>query len=182
MRVRPSGRVPSVNKGGGGVLSTLLAVEEHFSVRAILRDTRVVETGMEPTQIGVAWRFEGFEEKSARRCQLCYWAAHTAVSRAIRTALFRPILTWNRLHTFAAQVINDGRQNKPSIKLQPGDGGNPKTAEVKEGRASTKQYPASDLSYFFALGSKVTLNWFSIGRIQMYCFHLGAFAHSVVTR
>jgi hypothetical protein len=49
-----------------------------------LRDTRVVESGMEPTQIGVAWRFGGFEEKSARRCQLCYWAAHTAGSRANR--------------------------------------------------------------------------------------------------
>jgi hypothetical protein len=33
----------------------------------------------------------------------------------------RPVLQWNRIPTYIQQVANDGRQNKPSIKISRGD-------------------------------------------------------------
>src|ERR1017187_6108188 len=46
----------------------------------------------------------------------------------------RPILTETRLPTFIAQVVNDGRQTKPAIRITPLDGGNEKTSEMLQGR------------------------------------------------
>ena len=46
----------------------------------------------------------------------------------------RPCLTINRLPAFIRQVLNDARQNKPSIKVRPVDNGaDPDTAEVLDG-------------------------------------------------
>ena len=46
----------------------------------------------------------------------------------------RPMLTINRVPSFIRQVVNDSRQNKPSIKIRPVDGeGDLKTAEIIQG-------------------------------------------------
>lgn len=52
----------------------------------------------------------------------------------------RPILQWNRIPTSVQQVANDGRENKPSIKITPGDGGVPETAEFLQGRIRQIEY------------------------------------------
>ena len=36
----------------------------------------------------------------------------------------RPVQQWNRIPTYVQQVVNDGRQNKPAIKITAADGGN----------------------------------------------------------
>src|SRR4051794_18340180 len=41
----------------------------------------------------------------------------------------RPCLQWNRIPVYVQQVGNDGRQNKPRIRIAPGDGGVAHTAE-----------------------------------------------------
>lgn len=51
-----------------------------------------------------------------------------------RRAEGRPMLTINRLPAFARQVINDARQNKPSITTRPATGGaNKVTAQIFDG-------------------------------------------------
>lgn len=46
----------------------------------------------------------------------------------------RPCLTFNRMPAFIRQVVNDARQNKPSIKVHPQDSGADKrTAEILNG-------------------------------------------------
>src|SRR6185503_16229839 len=46
----------------------------------------------------------------------------------------RPCLTINRLPAFVRQVVNDARQNKPSIKVHPVDSkADPQTAEIYNG-------------------------------------------------
>src|SRR5689334_10665473 len=46
----------------------------------------------------------------------------------------RPCLTINKLPAFVRQVVNDARQNKPSIKVHPADdNGDPETAAVFDG-------------------------------------------------
>src|SRR3954464_1793655 len=46
----------------------------------------------------------------------------------------RPCLTINKMPAFIRQVVNDARQNKPSIKVHPADSGaDVETAEVMNG-------------------------------------------------
>ena len=46
----------------------------------------------------------------------------------------RPCLTINKLPAFIRQVVNDARQNKPSIKVHPADSqADPATAEIYNG-------------------------------------------------
>jgi hypothetical protein len=46
----------------------------------------------------------------------------------------RPCLTFNKMPAFIRQVVNDARQNKPSIKIHPQDSNaDPKTAEILNG-------------------------------------------------
>jgi hypothetical protein len=50
----------------------------------------------------------------------------------------RPILTVNKLAPIIRQVVNDSRQNKPSIKVHPvDDDADPETAELISGLIST---------------------------------------------
>ena len=52
----------------------------------------------------------------------------------LREAADRPMLTINKLPAFKRQVVNDARQNKPSIKVQPvDDNADPETAAVMSG-------------------------------------------------
>jgi hypothetical protein len=46
----------------------------------------------------------------------------------------RPVLTFNKMPAFIRQVVNDARQNKPSIKVHPQDSnGDPEVAQVING-------------------------------------------------
>lgn len=65
------------------------------------------------------------------------WRADVESERASKGRL---CLKFNRCHTFVQQVSNEARQNKPQIKFVVGDGGDPDTAEVKEGMARHIQY------------------------------------------
>lgn len=53
--------------------------------------------------------------------------------RKQREAEGRPVLTINRMPAFIRQVVNDSRQNKPSIRVHPVEKGDVKTAEVING-------------------------------------------------
>jgi hypothetical protein len=60
----------------------------------------------------------------------------------------RPCLTENRLPVYIAQVVNDGRQNKPAIRVTPMDDGTPETAEYFQGRIRHIEYESDgDIAY-----------------------------------
>src|SRR5262245_57065174 len=61
----------------------------------------------------------------------------------------RPCLTINRLPSFIRQVVNDARQNKPSIKVHPVDSkADPETAEIYDGLIRNIEYTSSaDVAY-----------------------------------
>lgn len=69
-------------------------------------------------------------------------------ARERRVKFKQPILTWNRLPTFIAQVSNTGRENKPAIQTTPMDGGTKETAEFYQGRIRHIEYETdSDIAY-----------------------------------
>ena len=70
----------------------------------------------------------------------------------------RPCLTINRMPSFIRQVVNDSRQNKPSIKVKPvDDKADPETAEVLSGLIRNIEYiSGADTAYDTALESAVT--------------------------
>ncbi len=92
------------------------------------------------------------------------WPADVAARRA-RDG--RPTLTINRLPAFIRQVVNDARQNKPSISVHPADSGaDVATAEVISGLIRNIEYASdADVAYDTALESAVTggLGYFRIG-------------------
>lgn len=65
----------------------------------------------------------------------------------------RPCLTINRLPAFLRQVVNDGRQNRPSISVKPADSaGDPMTAQVINGLIRNIEYTSNaDVAYDTAL-------------------------------
>lgn len=63
------------------------------------------------------------------------WEENAKVLRANR-----PIQQWNRIPTYVQQVVNDGRQNKPAIKISPEDDTPPETAEYFQGRIRHIEY------------------------------------------
>lgn len=69
----------------------------------------------------------------------------------------RPALQWNRIPTYVQQVVNDGRQNKPAIKITPGDRGIKETAEFFQSRIRQIEYDSSaDIAYDTARDQQVT--------------------------
>lgn len=74
-----------------------------------------------------------------------------------RTIEERPCLTINKLPAFIRQVVNDARQNKPSIKVHPVDSGaDPKTAEVINGLIRNIEYTSNaDVAYDTAIEASV---------------------------
>lgn len=65
-----------------------------------------------------------------------------------RVKFKQPVLTWNRLPTFVAQVSNTGRENKPAIKTTPMDGGKKETAEFFQSRIRHCEYESdADTAY-----------------------------------
>lgn len=69
----------------------------------------------------------------------------------------RPVLTVNRLPAFIRQVVNDARQNKPSIKVHPADSSaDPPTAEIYNGLIRNIETTSkADVAYDTALESAV---------------------------
>jgi hypothetical protein len=73
----------------------------------------------------------------------------------------RPCLTINKLTAFSRQVVNDARQNKPSIKVHPADSGaDPDTAEVINGLIRNIEYTSNaDVAYDTAVDNAVNGGW-----------------------
>lgn len=73
--------------------------------------------------------------------------------RAQRTREGRPCLTINKLPVFIRQVVNDSRQNKPSIKVRPADSrADPETADVIGGIIRNIEYISNaDVAYDTAI-------------------------------
>jgi hypothetical protein len=66
-----------------------------------------------------------------------------------REAEGRPCLTINKMPAFIRQVVNDARQNKPSIKVHPADSGaDPEVAEILNGLIRNIEYTSNaDTAY-----------------------------------
>lgn len=73
----------------------------------------------------------------------------------------RPCLTNNKLPAIIRQVINDIRQNAPSIKVHPADGdADPKTAEIYNGLIrNIEQTSRADVAYDTAADFAVTMGF-----------------------
>jgi hypothetical protein len=73
----------------------------------------------------------------------------------------RPMLTINKLPAFIRQVVNDARQNKPSIKVHPVDSGaDPETAEIMNGLIRNIETTSNaDVAYDTATEHAVTSGW-----------------------
>lgn len=82
------------------------------------------------------------------------WPETIVKQRAIEQ---RPCLTINKMPAFIRQVVNDARQNKPSIKVHPVDSGaDPKTAEVINGLIRNIEYTSNaDVAYDTAIEASV---------------------------
>lgn len=80
----------------------------------------------------------------------------------------RPALTINKLPSIIRQVVNDARQNKPSIKVHPADSGaDPETAEVINGLIRNIEYASSaDTAYDTATECAVS-GGFGFWRVTM---------------
>jgi hypothetical protein len=61
----------------------------------------------------------------------------------------RPCMTFNRMPSFIRQVVNDGRQNKPAIKVHPADDvADPQTSDVINGLIRNIEYSSNaDVAY-----------------------------------
>src|SRR5258706_2196968 len=79
----------------------------------------------------------------------------------------RPCLTINKLPAFIRQVVNDARQNKPSIKVHPADSqADPATAEIYNGLIRNIEVTSkADVAYDTALESSASggFGYFRIG-------------------
>lgn len=64
-------------------------------------------------------------------------------AKGLRKKHKRPVLQWNRVPVYVQQVVNDGRQNKPSIRVAPGPDGEPHTAEYLQARIRHIEYEAN---------------------------------------
>lgn len=85
----------------------------------------------------------------------------------------RPSLTINKLNAFSRQVVNDARQNKPSIKVHPADSGaDPETADVMNGLIRNIEYSSNaDVAYDTAVDNAVNGGWGYIRVGLDYAYH-----------
>ena len=86
--------------------------------------------------------------------------------RKLRETEGRPVLTINKLKAFGKQVINDARQNKPSIRVHPVDSSaDIDTAKVINGLIRNIEYVSSaDVAYDTAMECAV---WGGFGYIRI---------------
>lgn len=87
---------------------------------------------------------------------------------AERKRTFRPCLTINKMKAFIRQVVNDSRQNKPSIKVHPADSGaDVQTADIINGLIRNIEYTSNaDVAYDTAVEASVS-GGFGYWRIGM---------------
>lgn len=72
----------------------------------------------------------------------------------------RPCLTINRMPAFIRQVVNDSRQNKPTIKFQPVEDGDVETAEIMNGLMRNIEYSSNaDIAYDTAIDFAVSMGF-----------------------
>lgn len=73
----------------------------------------------------------------------------------------RPCLTINKLPTFVHQIVNDQRQNRPSINISPvGDRGDPEVARMYRGLIRfIERECTADIAYDTAFDDAVTMGW-----------------------
>lgn len=72
----------------------------------------------------------------------------------------RVCLTVNRLPTFIRQVVNDSRQNKPSITFHPVEDGDVETAEIMNGLMRNIEYTSNaDIAYDTAIDFAVSMGF-----------------------
>lgn len=73
----------------------------------------------------------------------------------------RPCLTVNKLKTFVHQIVNDQRQNRPSINISPvGDRGDPEVAKMYRGLIRfIERDCAADIAYDSAFDDAATMGW-----------------------
>lgn len=78
-----------------------------------------------------------------------------------REAQKRPCLTINKLPSFIRQVVNDARQNKPSISIHPADSvADPHTADAISGLIRNIEYSSdADIAYDVGAEQAVTGGW-----------------------
>lgn len=92
--------------------------------------------------------------------------------RKMRERQKRPCLTINRLPAVVRQVVNDARQNKPSIKVHPVDSvADVEVAKVMDGLIRAIEYQSSaDVAYDTAVECAVTagFGYFRIGMDYAY--------------
>lgn len=88
----------------------------------------------------------------------------------------RPMLTVNKLPAYIRQVVNDARQNKPSISVRPVDSrGDVETAQVISGIVRHIEYNSSaDVAYDTAIECAVSSGW-GYWRIGMEYAHNDTF-------
>lgn len=69
----------------------------------------------------------------------------------------RPALEFNALHMIVSSLVNAARQERPSIKITPGDEGVPETATVLEDKVRHLQYASqADVAYDGAVEAAAT--------------------------
>ncbi len=75
-----------------------------------------------------------------------------------RRTEMRPCMTFNRMPTFIRQVVNDGRQNKPAIKVHPADDeADVQTAEIMNGLIRNIEYSSNaEVAYDTGLDSSAS--------------------------
>lgn len=72
----------------------------------------------------------------------------------------RVCITVNRLPSFIRQVVNDSRQNKPSITFHPVEDGDTETAEVMNGLMRNIEYSSNaDIAYDTAIDFAVSMGF-----------------------
>jgi hypothetical protein len=93
----------------------------------------------------------------------------------------RPCLTLNRMPAFIRQVVNDARQNKPSIRVHPQDSGaDPKVAEIINGLIRNIEINSdADIAYDTAIEHAVGQG-FGFWRINTAYSHDDAFDQDIV--
>lgn len=93
--------------------------------------------------------------------------------RRQREADGRPCLTISKLNAFSRQVVNDARQNKPSIKVHPVDSGaDPDTAEVLDGLIRNIEYSSNaDVAYDTSVDNAANGGWGYIRVGLDYAYH-----------
>jgi hypothetical protein len=96
--------------------------------------------------------------------------------RSSRQAKGRPCLTINKMPAYIRQVVNDSRQNKPSIKVSPVDGdADVETAEILSGLIRNIEYTSNaDVAYDTAIDNAVTCG-FGYWRINIDYAHDDSF-------